>query len=122
MVRINRRHVKAGMKTWRALLVLSPSLLWAQISLPNTPAAQRLSEWLKVFNEGDRSRIQQYLEKNFPERAPMIDQTMAMRQEVGGYDLEKIDATKEMEITCLVKTRIGGREVRISMRVEPEEP
>ena len=110
------------MRHLKPLLALAPLLVWAQASLPNTPAAHRLGEWLKVFNDGDRPQIQQYFEKNFPERVQSIDQTMATRRQSGGYDLEKVEETTDTQITCLLKTRTGGREVRVSLGVEPEEP
>ena len=110
--------VYASMRNVRPVLVLAPLLLWAQASLPDTPAAHRFGEWLKVFNDGDRLQIQQYFEKHFPERAQMVDQTVYMRSQVGGLDLENIEQVTDTEITCLLKTRTAGRE----MRVEPDEP
>src|SRR5262252_169121 len=114
--------VYASMRNVRPLLVLVSLVLWAQASLPDTPAAHRFGEWLKVFNDGDRLQIQQYFEQHFPERAQMVDQTMYMRSQVGGFDLENIEQVTDTEITCLLKTRTVGREVRVSMRVEPDEP
>jgi hypothetical protein len=102
-------------------LLLAPGQLRGQVPLPATPAG-RLAEWLKVFNDGDRSQIQRYFQQNFPARAPMIDQTMAMRQEVGGFDLEQVEDTTATGVTCLLKTRTGAREVRVVLQVETQEP
>ena len=54
--------------------------------------------------------------------AQMVDQTVYMRSQVGGLDLENIEQVTDTEITCLLKTRTAGREVRVSIRVEPDEP
>jgi len=52
----------------------------------------------------------------------MVDQTEYMRSQVGGLDLKNIEQVTDREITCLLKTRTVGWEVRVSIRVEPDEP
>jgi D-alanyl-D-alanine carboxypeptidase len=103
-------------------LILAAGLLSAQVSLPDTPAARRFSEWLTVFDDADRARVEQYIQKNFPEHPQMTEQTLNMRQQLGGLDLEKVEDSTNTEIRCIVKTRNGAKEFRVVLRVEPQEP
>lgn len=52
----------------------------------------------------------------------MVDQTVYIRSQVGRLDLENIEQVTDTEITCLLKTRTVGRGVRVSLRVEADEP
>jgi CubicO group peptidase (beta-lactamase class C family) len=104
-----------------ALLLLPSQSLRAQAALPHTPAGQRFAEWLKMFNDGDRAAVEAYFTAN-GRNPQMVDRTVAMRRQTGGYDVAAVEDTSGNAITCLLKTRTGRREVRMTLEVAAAEP
>jgi len=66
-----------------ALLFFVHESVFAQASVPDTPAAAQLSAWLAAFNTGDRTILLKFLEKNEPERVSHVDETMSFRARTG---------------------------------------
>src|SRR5438270_125615 len=108
------------MRPIRFALTLAACLLWSQVTLPDTPAGRRFGEWLEVFNSGERARVQQFFEKyGDPAR---VDRALAMRQQTGGFELQKVEESSATKIAGVMNGRAGGRSVHFSMEVEPAEP
>jgi D-alanyl-D-alanine carboxypeptidase len=92
-------------------------------SLPTgTPAAQQFSAWLDAFNSGDRSKLQAFLEKNFPARAPNLEQELRFRNMTGGFEFKKAEEPRANNFSGTLKERNSDRFVHLEMEVEPAEP
>jgi retinol-binding protein 3 len=87
-----------------SILLLSVACAWAQAAaIPDTPAGHTLQAWLDAFNSGDRARIQTYLAKYEPTGA--VDQTIAFRDQTGGFELLGIDKSERLHIEFRVKEK-----------------
>jgi len=87
-----------------SLLLVSVAYALAQTAaIPDTPAGHTLQAWLDAFNSGDRARIQAYLAKYEPTGA--VDQTIAFRDQTGGFELLGIDKSERLHIEFRVKEK-----------------
>ena len=91
-----------------AILFFSPRL---PAQIPSTHAGRVLSAWLDAMNSGDRAKMKTFLDANMPDLP--LDQVMALRARNGGYDLRKIQDSKEREIAVLVQEREAARQFLI---------
>ena len=74
-------------------------------SIPNTPAANVMREWLDAFNSADSARVDAYLRKYQPDgNAQGLRQ---FRQQSGGFDLVSIERSDPRHIEFIVKERSG---------------
>jgi CubicO group peptidase (beta-lactamase class C family) len=104
-----------------ALAVVTASgTLPLRAQLPDTPAGRQLSGWLEAFNSGDRARIMQFLQANYPTRN--IDAEVAFRTQTGGFDFRKIEQSSPTSATGLVQERGGDTFARFTLEVEAAEP
>ena len=94
----------------------------AQSAIPNTPAAQQFSGWLDAFNSGDRSKLQAFLEKNFPSRAANLDQELRFRSMTGGFEFQEAEESSATNFSGTLKERNSDRFVHLEMEVEAAEP
>ena len=85
-------------------------------------AEQQFTNWLKVFNDGDRDKFRDYLEKNHPERLQNLDGIMEFRAMTGGFDLKKTEKATSTEFVAIVKERDSDTFARASLEVEPADP
>ena len=68
-------RIKAGLVL---LLLCRSTPCLGQVKVPDTPAGQKLAEWLAVFNRGDLEAYKAFLEKNYPSHHQPADQAMAL--------------------------------------------
>lgn len=109
---------------WTRLLPLPLALvLWSQVSPPDTPAGKRLGEWLQAFNRGERAGLEKFFATAFVKENPgQAERSLGMRQQTGGFDLQKVEKSDAASITALLKARATGRLVRLELEVEAAEP
>lgn len=108
--------------TLAATLFLS-LMTGAQATLPDTPAARQFGAWLHPFNAGDRDGLQRFLDTVLRDRGPRtVDQDLGFREQTGGFDVMKVEASTPARITGLVRERDGERFARFTIEVEPEPP
>lgn len=90
--------------------------------VPKTPAGEQFSTWLRAFNSGERTRIEEVrkLFKNPP--GPSIDGDMAFRRTTGGFDLRKIDQSSDTQMSGLVQERGSDQFARFEVTVEKNAP
>jgi D-alanyl-D-alanine carboxypeptidase len=113
-----------------AMLIVSPRL-FAQI--PSTHAGRVLTAWLDALNSGDRAKMKAFLDASAPDLP--LDQVMGIGARSGGYDLRKVQDSKDREISVLVQERAAARQFliltlqlesdasdRANIRVRPTEP
>ena len=96
----------------------------AHFTFPDTPAAKQLQAWLAAFNSGDRATIQAFVKKVMTEDTPpgFVDQTIQMRNQMGGFDFQKVEQSTDVRFAALAKARVGGQLFRITVDVERAEP
>ncbi|HEY2117676.1 MAG TPA: serine hydrolase domain-containing protein [Candidatus Acidoferrum sp.] len=93
-----------------------------QASTQDSPATQQFQAWLAAFNSGDRTTLQQYLEKNRPSLLPHLDDELAFRQQTGGFEFKKIESSTPTSVTALLKEHDSDQFARLELEVEPEDP
>ena len=98
--------------------VLASNGVSAQI--PTTPAGRQFSAWLEAFNSGDRERIRQFLETNYP--GVTVDAQLNFRDRTGGFDLRKIEEGTATALTGLVQERNSDQFARFNLVVDATEP
>jgi retinol-binding protein 3 len=88
-----------------SLFLLSLACAWAQAAtaIPDTPAGHTLQAWLDAFNSGNRARIQAYHAKYEP--TGTVDDTVAFRDQTGGFELLGIDKSERLHIEFRVKEK-----------------
>jgi retinol-binding protein 3 len=92
------------MLRFASLLLVSVACAGAQAAaIPDTPAGRTLQAWLDAFNSGDRARIQAYHAKYEPTGA--LDETVAFRDQTGGFELLGIDKSERLHIEFRVKEK-----------------
>ncbi|MGD0126868.1 MAG: serine hydrolase domain-containing protein [Terriglobia bacterium] len=96
----------------------------ARFVFPNTPAARQLQAWLAAFTSGDRATIQSFVQKVMTPGAPsnFVDQTIAMRGQMGGLDFQRVEESTEDRIVAIAQTRISRERLRITVEVDAAEP
>ncbi len=135
---VNRRHLRrflsllvfivgvAPARSARALghLAQTPSPAPAEFKFPDTPAGRQLQAWLAAFDSGDRATLQAFAAKNMAANTPpdFADQTLQVRNEVGGFNFQKIEESSEVRLVALARTRTSGEGVRVIIEVEATEP
>jgi CubicO group peptidase (beta-lactamase class C family) len=81
---------------------------------------RQFSAWLEAFNTGDRTRIRQFLETNFP--SANVDAQMNFREGTGGLELRALEQATATMLTGLVQERDSDLFGRFTIEVEPAEP
>jgi CubicO group peptidase (beta-lactamase class C family) len=81
---------------------------------------QQFSAWLDAFNSGDRARIGQYLEANYPQRK--LDAELSFRNRVNGFEFRTIERATPTSVTGLVQERDSDQFARFNLQVEPDQP
>src|SRR5882724_6030911 len=103
------------------MLLLCSAWAWSQApAIPDTPAGHTLQAWFDAFNSGDRARIQAYLTKYDPARA--LDQTMAFRDQTGGFELLGVDKSDRLHIEFRVKEKAGPTTAIGKIEVKDGDP
>src|SRR5690349_840692 len=94
--------------------------LSAQTTIPDTPAGRVLRAWLDAFNSGDRAQIQSFHSKYQPERS--ADDTLAFRQQTGGFDLLGVDKSEPARITFRLKEKASSTAAFGHIELRPGDP
>jgi CubicO group peptidase (beta-lactamase class C family) len=81
---------------------------------------RQFSAWLEAFNSGDKTRLGQFLETNFP--TMKLDQQMNFRERTGGFELRALEQATDTTLTGLVQERDSDQFARFNLVVEPAEP
>src|SRR2546429_9216299 len=104
------------------LLCLSAPCL-SQVTVPDTPAGQKLAAWLAAFNGGDLEAYKAFLEKNYPSHHQPADQAMAFREMTGGFDFKKVEpTTSDTQGTLLLPERKSDQFARLTLEGARSEP
>src|SRR5262245_51936613 len=86
------------------------------VQTPNTAAGRQLSAWLNAINSGDRTTMQEFMDKSMPGRS--IEPGLAIGKRSGGYDLKKVEESSDNRIVVLVQERGSGKQfARLTVNV-----
>ncbi|SPF36299.1 Penicillin-binding protein, beta-lactamase class C (modular protein) [Candidatus Sulfopaludibacter sp. SbA4] len=103
-----------------------PELAPPKMTAAETEAARagapfhQFSAWLDAFNSGDRARLGQFLEANYP--SMKLDAQMNFRERTGGFELRSLEQATAVSVTGLVQQREGDQFARFTLVVDPAEP
>ncbi|MGH8291127.1 MAG: hypothetical protein ACREV7_19340 [Steroidobacteraceae bacterium] len=92
----------------------------AGIAIPDTPAGEVLSGWLRAFNSGNSVRIDSFDKAHIPWLS--LDSAMALSARTGGYDLLSIEKSGRLWITFRAKQKVGPTQVSGSLVVKSFDP
>jgi D-alanyl-D-alanine carboxypeptidase len=116
------------MNTIRKIGMLLALGLWAAVTLAasqqtDVPAAEKqFKAWLAVFNAGDRAALDEFLRKNFPDRADHVDDELRFREMTGGFEFKKTEQSAPTKYIALLKERDSDTYARATAEVEEAEP
>src|SRR3954469_7984490 len=106
-----------------ALLLALASTVRAEapaVSLPRTPAARVLSEWLAAFNSDDRTRLESFRQKY--SWGVSAEGALQWQAGVGGYGLIEVDKDDKTLILFRVRVRADGSEEFGRIRLASIDP
>jgi D-alanyl-D-alanine carboxypeptidase len=98
-------------------LLLAP-LLFGQIPAPDTPAGKVLAAWLNAFNSGDAGQIISFDDK-YRTQLPPLAQTLASRQQTGGFTLLRIEKNEPLSLEAVVQEKNTGTPSQVTLEVTP---
>ncbi len=106
------------------LAAQTPAPAQSPFKFPDGPAGRQLQAWLAAFDSGDEPTLQAFAAKNMSANTPadFAQQTIQIRNEVGGFDFEKIEETSDLRLVALARARTTGEGVRVTIEVEAKEP
>jgi D-alanyl-D-alanine carboxypeptidase len=102
-------------------LLLAVSL-FAQTTIPDTPAGRVFGKWLESFNSGDRAQIEAFLKVHNPPRLQKIDETLEFRQETGGFELLQIEKSSPQVLRGRVKEKKSDTVAVFELHVSESDP
>jgi D-alanyl-D-alanine carboxypeptidase len=96
------------------------------VQVPATAAGNLLSQWLQAFNSGDKDTIQKFLSQHLdpatvPDPARRLRMELGLREQTGGFELEKIESSSERQISGIVKEKNSARRARITLKVSDHD-
>jgi len=101
----------------------------APVGLPDTPAARRAADMLKISVDGDDSTTRDYIENGFApgfrDAFPIEDHVRInaqMREESGGYDAVEVRDSEPDAIAVVVRARRTGELRMLRLRTEADPP
>ena len=114
--------MKLRLLTASALLCLSGV---AAIAGAPSPARAQLDGFLAAFNSGDRTAIIAFGKEHAPPdflRPAIVDQTLQMSRNSGGYDVLEVSETDPLSVESWVRARATKEIVKLKVAVHADEP
>ena len=90
-----------------------------------SPARTQLEGFLAAFNSGDRGAIIAFGKDHAPPdflRPAIVDQTLAMSRNSGGYDVLEVSETDPLSVESWVRARATKEIVKLKVAVLADEP
>jgi CubicO group peptidase (beta-lactamase class C family) len=96
----------------------------AAAMIPDTPAGQRLREWLTAFNTGSRDTLRRSVaQRSAPppnDTLPVdriVDRQLGLYRQTQGFALRRIEASTAERITVVVQAKLTGAWMSVGMSV-----
>lgn len=90
-----------------------------------SPARVQMDGFLAAFNTGDRAKIEAFGHDHMPPdfmRPAVIDDTMKMFEQTGGFDVVKVDESSPHALEGQVRERKTSSVQKLQVQVNPTEP
>jgi D-alanyl-D-alanine carboxypeptidase len=89
-----------------------------------SPAARQFAAWLAMFNTGTKEEIAAFRENHLASDFPKmpVDQLLAFRAEIGGFEAKRIEESTTTLHKVLVKERDSDTIARVVLEVDPAPP
>ena len=90
-----------------------------------SPARAQLDGFLAAFNSGDRTAIIAFGKDHAPPdflRPAIVDQTIEMSRNSGGYDVLEVNETDPLSVESWVRARATKEIVKLKVAVHADEP
>lgn len=102
------------------LFSLAIGFVFAQTTVPDTPAGRVLRAWLEAFNSGDPARIETYVHTFDPKQS--VDSIAAFRNQTGGFDLLSIESSEPRLIKFRVKEKVSSTVAMGTIQISDAQP
>lgn len=94
-----------------------------QVELPSTPAGRLFAAWLEAFNSGDRDKMLKFQTDHLPSmpddrREQRLNRMFGLRQQTGGFTVEKVESPAANSITGVVKEKNSENRASFTLDVE----
>jgi CubicO group peptidase (beta-lactamase class C family) len=115
---------------WRAgtALVLSGALgTWTSsalaqaLALPDTPAGAETRAYLEALNSGDAGKAAAFINDHFPTSPREAEDFAAFQNQVGGFDLVRVETATQTQLTALLREHYGAY-ARLEIEVDAAAP
>ncbi len=100
----------------------TPQTQLARAETPKTPSGEQFSAWLAAFNSGERAQLETFRSHYAKPEEHKVDGIIAFRQQIGGFDLKKIEDSTATQLTGLVQERGSDQFARFKIAVEAAAP
>src|SRR5690606_24659983 len=90
------------------------------VRAPDSPAGRALEAWLDAFNSGDPERIKGYHASHGPSGS--AQESLAFREQTGGFDLLGIDKSERLAIEFRVAERASPTIAVGKLEVKDSDP
>jgi CubicO group peptidase (beta-lactamase class C family) len=99
----------------------------ASVAIPDTPAGQRLREWLAAFNTGSRDSLRLFVKAH---QAPppndtlpadaIVNRQQGLFRQTQGFTLRRIDASTPERVTATAQARLTGAWMAFGLSVSAD--
>ena len=103
------------------MTLLCATPVFAQTSVPDTPAGNIFGSWLTAFNSGDAVQIRAFDEK-YRSDAPPAAQTLRFRESTGGFILLRIEKSEPSMLVALLEEKNSEAVARLQLSITTGEP
>src|ERR1043166_9604961 len=105
----------------RSLLCIMLAGAGSGAQIPDSPPGRLLRAWMDAVNSGDRTTVQQFLDKSHLDR--QVDGLLARFRNTGGYDVRKVEETDSVHVVVLAQERKDPMPfARITVAVKSDAP
>jgi D-alanyl-D-alanine carboxypeptidase len=105
-----------------ALLALFVSAtVFAQASVPDTPAGKVFSALLTAFNSADPEQIAAF-DKTYQQTRISVKGSLALRERTGGFTLLRVEKSEPYALEALLRENDSDNAARIKLGISAEQP
>jgi len=102
------------------LLVSTTLFAQTKVEPPDTPVGKVFRAWQESFNSADHDKIFAFQAAHLPKVADpekRVQNTLNLVKRTGGFDLEKIESSSDLELVAIVKERNSDNRARMELAV-----
>lgn len=96
------------------------------VEIPSTPAGKLFAAWIEAFNSGDRDQMLKFQTAHLPQapderREQRLNRMFGLRQQTGGFVVEKISSSTANSITGTVKEKNSENRASFTLEAESDD-